>query len=179
MKDGVGTPEFDGRVVALHGTELVDRVDGHERMAPVTTLRAAGEFFDVQPGPPPLWTPTTSPRPGDVLDVSEEAVRALAGWLQLVDDGLADFAPDAARTLWPEHFDLAIELDGATYGGSPGDDDHAGPYVYVVPPEDPVPDHDRTFWNARFGASRPYDAVHASNDIAAFFHEAQQRLQAR
>ena len=41
--------------------------------------------------------------------------------------------------LWPEHFDIAIELgpEGrglrANYGLSPGDEDHAEPYLYVSP----------------------------------------------
>jgi hypothetical protein len=41
--------------------------------------------------------------------------------------------------LWPEHFDIAIELGSqeagqrANYGASPGDDDHDEPYLYVGP----------------------------------------------
>jgi hypothetical protein len=41
--------------------------------------------------------------------------------------------------LWPEHFDVSVELgseqDGrrAGYGASPGDEQHAEPYLYVVP----------------------------------------------
>ena len=41
--------------------------------------------------------------------------------------------------LWPEHFDVAVEIgaeaaDGrAAVGGSPGDDLHAEPYIYVAP----------------------------------------------
>jgi hypothetical protein len=42
-------------------------------------------------------------------------------------------------TLWPEHFDIAIELGAqdagrrANYGFSPGDPDHEEPYLYVGP----------------------------------------------
>jgi hypothetical protein len=48
--------------------------------------------------------------------------------------------PDSAPSLvelWPEHFDIAVELgseaggERATYGASPGDDDHDEPYLYV------------------------------------------------
>ncbi len=41
--------------------------------------------------------------------------------------------------LWPEHFDIAFDLgkesagSRATYGASPGDDDHDEPYLYVLP----------------------------------------------
>ena len=41
--------------------------------------------------------------------------------------------------LWPEHFDIAIELGAersgrrANYGFSPGDEQHPEPYAYVSP----------------------------------------------
>jgi hypothetical protein len=41
--------------------------------------------------------------------------------------------------LWPEHFDIAIELGAesagqrANFGGSPGDEEHEEPYFYVGP----------------------------------------------
>ena len=47
---------------------------------------------------------------------------------------------DPSRVLlWPEHFDIAMELGSeaegkrANYGASPGDDDHDEPYLYVGP----------------------------------------------
>ncbi len=55
---------------------------------------------------------------------------------QLVDDAGPDDAPSAV-TLWPEHFDIAIELGPgdarANYGLSPGDEGHPEPYLYVGP----------------------------------------------
>jgi hypothetical protein len=56
---------------------------------------------------------------------------------QLRAEGI-DGDPSLVR-LWPEHFDLAIELGSeaagrrAAYGASPGDDDHDEPYLYVAP----------------------------------------------
>ena len=35
--------------------------------------------------------------------------------------------------LWPEHFDLAIDVDEVNYGVSPGDGYHGAPYAYVGP----------------------------------------------
>jgi hypothetical protein len=41
--------------------------------------------------------------------------------------------------LWPEHFDMAVEIGDdsagrrAVFGVSPGDDNHDEPYVYVAP----------------------------------------------
>jgi hypothetical protein len=60
--------------------------------------------------------------------------------------------------LWPEHFDISADAGDearaqrANFGGSPGDDAHPTPYLYVGPwamaelATDP-------FWNEPFGAS--------------------------
>jgi hypothetical protein len=54
--------------------------------------------------------------------------------------------------LWPEHFDIALELGSeergrrANYGASPGDDDHDEPYLYVGPWSAKVSGE---LWNAR------------------------------
>jgi hypothetical protein len=47
--------------------------------------------------------------------------------------------------LWPEHFDVAVELGRATYGGSPGDEQHDEPYLYVSLWDEAPPD---PLWNA-------------------------------
>ncbi len=72
----------------------------------------------------------------------------------MLEELLADADPSLSPTpvqLWPEHFDLSIELGDqeagrrATYGASPGDEEHPEPYLYVAtwnpPPEGPL-------WNA-------------------------------
>jgi hypothetical protein len=183
--DGIVTPEItldsgEHRVVGLRGSDLVDTVDGRERRTPVTTLRAAGEFLGVAPGAPPLWTATTPLDLDAELELDVSSMSALAAWFGTVADALTRFAPDSEQTLWPEHFDLAINLSvgagEATFGGSPGDDDVPEPYAYVVPPADPVPDRDLTFWNARFGAMLPHASVTSGADVAAFFDEARRRL---
>ena len=55
---------------------------------------------------------------------------------------MAGAAPEQAASpvrLWPEHFDIAIELgseelgERANYGLSPGDEQHPEPYAYVSP----------------------------------------------
>jgi hypothetical protein len=174
--DGIATPPFDGRVVALRGLDLVDVTAGAERRSPVSTLRAAGEFFDVVPGVPPLWIPTTHADLDAALDVDDDGVAALAAWFASVSAALTEVYPEAAQTLWPEHFDLAITVAGATYGGSPGDEFHAQPYLYVTPPGEPVPDGDPAFWNEPFGASRTYDRVPGVADAVAFLTEATSRI---
>ena len=71
--------------------------------------------------------------------------------------------------LWPEHFDIAIEAGDeaagrrANYGFSPGDDDHAEPYLYVGPWRGDVSGE---LWNARgfSGAELGYAELLAAGD---------------
>ena len=75
-------------------------------------------------------------------------------------------------TLWPEHFDIAIEMgperEGlrVNYGLSPGDEDHEEPYFYVGPwtarPEGEL-------WNAVGfpGAELAYGELTAATDPVA------------
>jgi hypothetical protein len=103
--------------------------------------------------------------PDDVLAAAPEQAAHLAACLAAGDDALARLAPDAARVLWPEHFDVAIRVDEINYGVSPGDGFSAVPYAYVGPSTvtgDP-------FWNAPFGASLPLGAIPSADAIVAFF----------
>jgi hypothetical protein len=71
--------------------------------------------------------------------------------------------------LWPEHFDLAIELGDekagkrANFGASPGDDDHDDPYLYVGPWTAEVSGE---LWNAAGfnGAELTYSELIAADD---------------
>jgi hypothetical protein len=78
-------------------------------------------------------------------DVDVEAASALADFYGFACSVLEQLRADEAGgdpsivQLWPEHFDIAIELGSqeagqrANYGASPGDDDHDEPYLYVGP----------------------------------------------
>ena len=80
--------------------------------------------------------------------------------------------------LWPEHFDLAVDLGSeaaqarATYGLSPGDEDHPEPYLYVAPWAPPATGD---LWQATgfTGAELPYsellDATDQRETALAFF----------
>ena len=83
------------------------------------------------------------------------AAAELADWLARGDQALRALAPDVEPVLWPEHFDLGIQLDEVNYGISPGDAGHPRPYAYVGPWKP------RTgpFWNAPFGALRTADEL--------------------
>lgn len=140
---GFGTPVFEHggsrHQVRVEGAELVHGAGGGERRAHLSSLAAAAVAVaellpaDLELGDEPL-------------EVDPVASRALGDWYAFAAVALARLgatatAADAATParLWPEHFDIAIELgaeaDGvrANYGASPGDGDHPEPYLYVGP----------------------------------------------
>jgi hypothetical protein len=177
---GFGPPLPDGRRVVA--------VDGHlrdgERSTPITTLGDAGRFLDTPvAAPADVYPPTTDGDPDRPLGVEPEAAHVVGRWFALgarLLDGVTARAaagdePTEAQ-LWPEHFDLALSIgpDGAraNVGVSPGDGDHAEPYVYVGPWEP------RTggIWNEPWGASLSYAAVRAGADPLAFVLESLRAL---
>jgi hypothetical protein len=128
---GFGTPEFDhaGRrqQVRVEGAELVHRSGDAEHRRALTTLEDARRLVaELVPG---------EPLSAAALDVDPVAAARLGDWYAFGAAILGELA-DATATpvrLWPEHFDIAIELGEANYGFSPGDDDHGEPYAYVGP----------------------------------------------
>ncbi len=180
---GFGTPEYDHagdlRRILVVGTDLEVRDGGHARRAPITTLRAAGELVGIEPGAPrDVYTPTTALDVDLPLAVDPGQARILADWYALVDEALellrnedADRGPSPAQ-LWPEHFDLATTIDEVNYGGSPGDDAHELPYLYVGPWNPPSRDE---YWNEAFGASRSVEKIDSVDDAMAFFCEGRAR----
>jgi hypothetical protein len=84
---------------------------------------------------------TREPLPG----VDLAAATALGDYYGLACSALEQLRADeidgdaSIVQLWPEHFDIAIDLGSesagqrATFGASPGDDDHPEPYLYVTP----------------------------------------------
>jgi hypothetical protein len=85
---------------------------------------------------------TSEPLP---REVDPEAARALGefyGFACSVLEQLRADEPDGDPSIvriWPEHFDIALELGSESagsrgnFGASPGDDDHPEPYLYVAP----------------------------------------------
>lgn len=140
---GFGTPQFGfagaRHQVRVEGAELVHLVGAEERRAPLTSLARAGEAIaDLLPAGEEL--------DGEPLAVDPEASRALGAWYWFGDEVLCHMValapPEDAPTpprLWPEHFDIAIEMGRessgarANYGFSPGDANHSEPYLYVGP----------------------------------------------
>jgi hypothetical protein len=175
ISGGFGTPWFerDGRRqrVRVDGAELVHEIEGDSLRAPLDSLRIAGELV-----PSLLADP---PRSDEPLNIDLEAAQALARWYALGDRVLEQLIAEAGVAdepspvhLWPEHFDIAIELGSegagvrANYGFSPGDDDHAEPYAYVGPWSAEV---DGDLWRGRGfrGAEFDYSELLAAEDPVA------------
>jgi hypothetical protein len=133
---GFGTPFFGDDVqVRVEGAELVVDSPGGERRAPIGSLAAAAEHVGI--------ALAVEDQP---LDMDGAASRFLGDWYgftaSVLEQLRAEAGPEleASRVqLWTEHFDLAVELGAkeagarAGYGGSPGDERHSEPYLYVVP----------------------------------------------
>jgi hypothetical protein len=118
-----------------------------------------------------VYAPVTPLDPDAPLEIDVDAAHALSAWfeagwsaLEALRQQAGDDAMPSALTLWPEHFDAAIELGHealgtrGTFGASPGDAEHPEPYLYVTHWTD-VPDDE--YWNdtAFAGASLPYASV--------------------
>lgn len=175
---GFGTPFFGAdEQVRVAGPELVvvrgDAVSSHR----ITTVAAAAAAVGITPGAPTdVYTPTTALVPDALLAVDAAAARFLGDWFGFgasVLEELRAAAPAAdspARVqLWPEHFDLSVDLGDeaagrrATFGASPGDDAHPLPYAYVTP----WAAQEGAFWNEGSFASLDFDAFADAPDQRA------------
>jgi hypothetical protein len=67
--------------------------------------------------------------------------------------------------LWPEHFDVGIDLDEVNYGVSPGDGLITEPYAYVGPWQR----RRGPLWNQPFGAARSMGELGDIDAVVAFF----------
>ena len=132
-----------------------------------------------------MYTPATPLDLDAPLDIDAGAARALGDWYgfsasllaAMTAAASADDHPDEVQ-IWPEHFDIAMSLgpDGAraNYGGSPGDADHAEPYLYIGPWS--MDGRDGEFWTEAFGASLSYAALLDGTDAAAFLRQGKELL---
>lgn len=171
---GFGTPEFGaaGRRVRVSGGHLVVESDEEGRASAVVqsiggaTLRELAVVCGVDLDAP-LDVGRDTPPVGDVdepLALDDGAAAQVAECFEVgatvLDRVLAVVTPGRPATLprlWPEHFDLAIEVDAhpdrrVNLGVSPGDGYRSEPYFYVGPWTDDRPG-DSEFWNAPFGAA--------------------------
>jgi hypothetical protein len=140
---GFGTPRFvwegSRHQVRVEADQLVHIVGDKARQAPLDSLASAAVVVaDL--------LPSTAGLDETPLEIDPQASRALAGWYGFGADVLGYLVAVAGAEdeptppiLWPEHFDIAIELGSeehgarANYGLSPGDESHHEPYLYVGP----------------------------------------------
>ncbi len=172
---GITTPPFgDDRSLGIAGTDLVIRAGTTTSHTPITTLRAAAAAAGTTPDATTgVFTPTTPADPDAPLGVDPAMAVALAAWFAFGNDVLEQWRaarPDDGPSeiqLWPEHFDLALDLGPesgrANFGASPGDGGHQLPYLYVGPWK---PD-DNPFWNAGTFARLGYSDLQSDADPAA------------
>jgi hypothetical protein len=147
-RGGFGTPFFEQ-----------DRVDCQVRVEHGELVRQAGTAESREPLPGVDIAAATAL--GDFYGLACSVLEQLRA-----NEGDGD--PSVVQ-LWPEHFDIAIELGSesagqrANFGFSPGDDDHPEPYLYVSPWSGEV---SGDLWNATGfnGAEMAYEELVAADD---------------
>jgi hypothetical protein len=165
-RGGFGTPFFgNDNQIRVQGTDLIVQTGTVERQAPITTLSAAADHIGAELLPHDLSVDN------EPLAVDPAAAAFLGAWYgfaaSVLEELRADSPPDTNPSrvqLWPEHFDLALELGvedrgaRAAYGLSPGDESHDEPYAYVAPWVAPPAGE---LWQATgfTGAELPYAAI--------------------
>jgi hypothetical protein len=169
-RGGFGTPFFAGDVqLRVAGGELIVQRGELERSAPITTLADMAAHVGPELLPPPV-TDT------EQLAIGAEASLFLGEWfgfgasiLEELRAGASEELEPSRVQLWPEHFDLSVELgadhDGrrAGFGASPGDELHPEPYLYVTPWSE-LPPGDLWQATAFRGAELPYSVLMGAAD---------------
>ena len=174
-RGGFGTPFFGDDVqIRVRGAELIVERAGVEARAPITTLDDAADLIG-RDGLPDDVVLGSEP-----LDVDAQAGAFLGEWygfaasvLEELRAGAGEVAEPSRVQLWPEHFDLAVELGSeqrdarAAYGCSPGDEHHDEPYIYVAPWVAPPAGE---LWQATgfSGAELPYAELFGAEDQRDF-----------
>lgn len=172
---GFGTPFFGNNVqIRVAADMLVVQVGERVQHGRLTTLADAAEFIGYD------LTRYDLAGADEPLGVDRESARFLGEWYGFAASVLAQLRAEcpgeqqSSRVqLWPEHFDMAVELGSeqegrrAAYGLSPGDAQHEQPYVYVTPWAG-VPE-DARLWNAQGfrGAELSYAKLLAAEDQRA------------
>jgi hypothetical protein len=180
---GFGTPFYGADVqVRLEGLDVVRQAGTAVQAAPLTTLASAAALAGVELDPDSKGH-FDVPEMGDehrALGVRSEHVAFLSDWFGFATSVLEELRLDRRADdttgrvqLWPEHFDVAVELGDAderrraSYGASPGDAAHPEPYLYVAPWSEP--DRSTGYWNdaAFSGASMAHAELLATADQRA------------
>jgi hypothetical protein len=155
------------------GVECTDLVWPHGRAKLTGPLAALAAAAGVDIGAPVGVYHSSSPVYADtVVDLDEHAAAQIQHSLRIGAQALIAFADDRQPVLWPEHFDVAMTVDGANYGVSVGDSYYSRPYAYIGAPSSPV----GPFWNAPFGALRSLEPRDDADAILDFFTQGKENL---
>jgi hypothetical protein len=160
-----GTSKTWTHSIAIDGSSLAE-------LAAFAEVNLSAEF----------WAGNDTPPVGDVdepIALHEASALLIVDWYAIAAQALdrlvaaaPAFAAPSLVQLWPEHFDVALDMAfdadlptarRVNVGGSPGDGFHSAPYLYVGPWTDDRPG-DATYWNAPFGAVVGYEAIAARPD---------------
>jgi hypothetical protein len=166
-RGGFGTPFFgEDEQLRVESTELIADGPAGTRRHSIESLAQAAAFAG-----------TDAPAEDAALTVDDAASRLLGDWYgfgaSVLEELRAEAPPELEPSrvqLWPEHFDLAVDLGSeaarrrAGFGASPGDERHDEPYLYVVPWESSAASGPG--WNATAfaGAELPYSELLAAAD---------------
>jgi hypothetical protein len=120
-------------------------------------------------GPPEDLYHDHSDLGAEPLQLDAAPAAQLTDWYLLADAALRAFAPGKTPVLWPEHFDVAIDLQDVTFGASPGDGFCPVPYAYVSTSS---PGTDADYWNAPFGAYVKHTEAPTIDALVAFWKKA-------
>lgn len=187
---GFGTPPYgpDGTVLRIAGATLVRefRLAGAacSATAPIAgrSLRELAEFAGTDLASP-FSAGSDTLEPGDAgspIELDAEAASEVMAWFHIGAEAIDRILPRTGEPsiaqLWPEHFDIGIDVASGhgrvNLGASPGDADHSERYLYVAPWEKSRPG-DPSFWNTPLGAVLARGAVLGASDpverAATFF----------
>jgi hypothetical protein len=138
---GFGTPYFGADAqLRVEGAELLIGCNGGERRERIGTLARAVEAIGFELSEQDEHLRRTP------LEVDPVASHFIGDWFgfatsvleQLRAESPPEWEPSRVQ-IWPEHFDAAVEIGSesaerrAAVGASPGDDQHAEPYLYIAP----------------------------------------------
>lgn len=179
--DGFGQPELLGgterRRARLVKNHLVVQRDVHETLHELTTLGEAAEAVGIELGAPLPYEASSPTDPDTPVTLRREVANGLAVSLNFAASTLEQVrrnfwpAQPSIYQLWPEHFDLAVQVGDVMIGASPGDrldetDGRPTPYLYVAPSV--VPD-ENGYWNEPYGAAIGLGEIRSMEHAVAFF----------
>lgn len=178
--DGFGQPEVltggERRRARIVRNTLVVQHDVSETRHELTTLGDLAAAVGIELGGDLPYEPSSDAAPSTPVAISETAAKAFAVTLAFSASALERVRRAAWESnpsiyqLWPEHFDLAVQIGSVMIGASLGDalsvDGRRTPYLYVSPEEVPAPDG---YWNEPYGAAIGFDELRSDDHAHAFF----------